>query len=133
MNRGVYVIMPIGTDREHATRRVRIDAATLGLGLSPYHPHDHRSHADAASAAAIRAEIAMCAVALVDLSLERPSSYYELGIAHGIGLPVAVIAEVGTMIHPTADRWSVTYYDSLDDLEIQVSDVLRTYAPALSR
>lgn len=133
MATGVYVIMPVGSDRLHAARRVRIDAATLSLGLSPYHPLDHRSHGAEISADAIRAEIIRCAVVLVDLSFERPSCYYELGVAHGVGLPVAVIAEVGTMIHQTADRWSVTYYDSFDDLEIQVSDVLRTYAPALSR
>ena len=50
---------------------------------------------------------------------------------HGTGLPVAVVAEVGTMIHQTADRWSLSYYDSLDDLEDQVTEVLRPYAPAL--
>ncbi|HEY2792763.1 MAG TPA: hypothetical protein VGJ28_10420, partial [Micromonosporaceae bacterium] len=66
-----------------------------------------------------------------DLSLERPSCYYELGVVHGTGLPVAVVAEVGTMIHQTADRWSLAYYDSLDDLEAQVTEALRPHAPAL--
>jgi len=129
----VYVIMPVGSDPAHAQRRVRIDAAVRALGMTPYHPLDHRSHADDISADAIRAEVMECAVALADLSLERPSCYYELGLAHGAGLPAAVVAEVGTMIHQTADRWSVAYYDSLDDLEAQVHDVLRPYAPALTR
>jgi hypothetical protein len=129
---GVHVIMPVGSDPAHAARRVRIDAAILALGMTPFHPLDHRSHIDDASAEAIRAEVVTCAVALADLSLERPSCYYELGVVHGVGLPVAVIAEVGTMIHQTADRWSVTYYDSFDDLETQVSDVLRAFAPALT-
>jgi hypothetical protein len=85
------------------------------------------------SAEAIRAEIRDCVVALADLTLERPSCYYELGMVHGVGLPVAVVAEVGTMIHQTADRWSLAYYDSFDDLETQVLQALRPFAPALSR
>jgi hypothetical protein len=130
---GVYVIMPVGSDPAHAARRVRIDAAILALGMTPYHPLDHRLHGDDATADAIRAEVGACTVALADLSLERPSCYYELGVVHGTGLPAAVIAEVGTLIHQTADRWSVTYYDSFDDLETQVRAVLRGYAPALTR
>jgi hypothetical protein len=127
----VFVIMPVGSDPAHDQRRARIDAAIMSLGLVPYHPLDHRDHADDFSAADIRAEAGRCVVALADLSLERPSCYYELGVVHGTGLPVAVVAEVGTMIHQTADRWSLAYYDSLDDLEAQVTEALRPHAPAL--
>jgi hypothetical protein len=133
VNPGVFVIMPVGSDPAHAQRRARIDAAIRALGMTPYYPLDHRHHADDMSAEQMRAEALSCVVALADLSLERPSCYYELGIVHGVGLPVAVIAEVGTMIHQTADRWSVTYFDSLTDLEGQVRGVLRPYAPALAR
>ncbi len=133
MTAGVYVIMPVGSDPAHAQRRARIDAAIRSLGLRPYHPLDHREHTDDVSAAELRREVRDCVVALADLSLERPSCYYELGAVHGVGLPVAVVAEVGTMIHQTADRWSVAYYDSFDDLTAQVREVLRPHVPALSR
>jgi hypothetical protein len=129
----VFVIMPVGSDSAYDERRARIDAAVRSLGMLPYHPLDHRHHNDDMSADEIRDEVRGCVVALADLSLERPSCYYELGVVHGTGLPVAVVAEVGTMIHQTADRWSLSYYDSFDDLDSQVRAVLRPYAPALTR
>lgn len=132
MKPGVFVIMPVGSDPAYAQRRARIDAGIRSLGMTPYHPLDHRRVTDDLTADAMRTEVAHCHVALADLSLERPSCYYELGAVHGVGLPVAVVAEVGTMIHQTADRWSVTYYDSFDDLQAQVRSVLLPYAPALA-
>jgi hypothetical protein len=129
----VFVIMAVGSDPAHDDRRARIDAAIGSLGMIAYHPLDYRDHADDMSVEDIRAEVRDCVVALADLSLERPSCYYELGVVHGTGLEVAVVAEVGTMIHQTADRWSLSYYDSLDDLESQVQVALRPYAPALTR
>jgi len=129
----VFVIMPVGSDPVHAKRRARIDAAIRSLGMRPYHPLDHRDHADDMTAEEIRDEVRGCVVALADLSLERPSCYYELGVVHGMGMPVAVVAEVGTMVHQTADRWSLSYYDSLDDLEAQVRTVLHPHAPAFTR
>jgi hypothetical protein len=126
----VFVIMPVGSDPTHGQRRARIDAAIHSLGMIAYHPLDHRRTVDDMTAEQIRGEVRACTVALADLSLERPSCYYELGVVHGTGLPVAVVAEVGTMIHQTADRWSLSYYDSLDDLESQVRTALLPYAPA---
>jgi hypothetical protein len=128
----VFVIMPVGSDAAHAQRRARIDAAITSLGMTPYHPLDHRRHGDDPSVEEIRSEVRGCVAALADLSLERPSCYYELGVVHGTGLPVAVVAEVGTMIHQTADRWSLSYYDSFDDLESQVRTALLPYAPAFT-
>lgn len=129
MTAQVYVIMPVGSDPAHPLRRARIDAAIKSLGMTPYHPLDHRAHHEDATPGEIRAEFSRCVVTLADLSLERPSCYYELGVAHGTAVPVKVIAEVGTMIHQTADRWSVSYYDSFDDLEEQVKHALKPYAP----
>ena len=133
MTASVFVIMPVGSDPAHGERRARIDAAITSLGMVPYHALDHRGHADDMTAAEIRDEISGCVVALADLSLERPSCYYELGIVHGMGAPVAVVAEVGTMIHQTADRWRLSYYDSMADLQAQVQAVLTPYAPMAIR
>jgi hypothetical protein len=68
------------------------------------------------------------AVAIADLSLERPSCYYELGVALGVGLPTVVVAAAGTPIHQTADRASVAFYDSLDGLGKILEDRLRRFA-----
>lgn len=53
---------------------------------------------------------------LVDLSLERPSCYYELGIAEALGKKIYLIAKRGTDIHQTANRNFVRFYDDLNHL-----------------
>jgi hypothetical protein len=56
----------------------------------------------------------VCGV-LADVSFERPSVYYELGVAEALGIPCVLIARVGTAIHQSTYSRSVTYYESLTD------------------
>jgi hypothetical protein len=126
----VYVIMPVGSDPDAGPRRERITATTDALGLDTYFPLDHRTHGEDFDAATLRFEMQRAAVALADLSLERPSCYYELGVALGIGLPTVVVAAAGTPVHQTADRGSVAFYDSLDGLAKILEDRLRRFAYA---
>jgi hypothetical protein len=126
----VYVIMPVGSDPDAGPRRERIIAATDALGLDAYFPLDHRTHGDDFDPATLRFEMRRAAVALADLSLERPSCYYELGVALGVGVPTVVVAATGTPIHQTADRGSVAFYDSLDGLGKILEDRLRRFAYA---
>jgi hypothetical protein len=124
----VYVIMPVGSDPDAGARRAHIVAATGALGMDTYFPLDHRTHAAEFDAATIRFEAQRATVVLADLSMERPSCYYELGVAHGVGLPTVLVAATGTPIHQTAGRVSVAFYDSFDELAKIVEDRLRRYA-----
>jgi len=126
----VYVIMPVGSDPDAGPRRERIIATTDALGLDTYFPLDHRTHGEDFDAATLRFEMQRAAVALADVSLERPSCYYELGVALGVGLPTVVVAAAGTPVHQTADRGSVAFYDSLDGLAKILEDRLRRFAYA---
>ncbi|SRR6266566_2893412 len=54
---------------------------------------------------------------LVDLSLERPSCYYELGVVQTLGRPIEIIAEVGTRIHQLENRDIVQFYRGLEHYE----------------
>jgi hypothetical protein len=126
----VYVIMPVGSDPDAGPRRERIIATADALGLDTYFPLDHRTHGEDFDPATLRVEMQRAAVALADLSLERPSCYYELGVALGIGLPTVVVAAAGTPVHQTADRGSVAFYDSLDGLAKILEDRLRRFAYA---
>ena len=59
--------------------------------------------------------IADATLVLVDLSLERPSCYYELGCVETMKKTVAVIGRLGTPIHQTFRRDTVIFYDGLVD------------------
>ena len=61
---------------------------------------------------------------LADLSHERPSCYYELGVAQAIGKPICLIAQAGTAIHQCANRHSVRFYNDLSDLKLNVVGAL---------
>lgn len=129
-----YVIMPVGSDPDHMIRRSRIDAAAHALHIATLYPLDHRHHDEEFDAATIRDEVRRAAVAIVDLSLERPSCYYELGVLQGVGVPTLLVAKRGTPIHQTAHRGSVIFYDSFDELEERLRRRLRKYSPlALAR
>jgi hypothetical protein len=124
----VYVIMPVGSDPDGGLRRECIMGVVHALGMDAYFPLDHRAHEGEFDPATIRFEMQRAAVAVADLSLERPSCYYELGVAHGVGLPAIVVASTGTPIHQTANRASVAQYDSFDELAKIVTDRLRRFA-----
>jgi nucleoside 2-deoxyribosyltransferase len=129
----VYVIMPVGSDPEAESRRASIVAAARVWGLSTWFPLDHRRHGDEVDPSTIRAEMQRATVALADLSLERPSCYFELGVAVGAGLPTIVVAAAGTPIHQTTDRSVVAFYNSLEGLTKILDDRLRRFAYAPSR
>ena len=129
----VYVIMPVGSDPDAGARREHIVATADALGFATYFPLDHRTHGDDVDPTTLRLEMQRATVALADLSLERPSCYYELGVALGVGRPTIVVAAAGTPIHQTADRASVAFYDSLDGLGKILEDRLRRFAYAPAR
>jgi hypothetical protein len=72
----------------------------------------------------MKRELAGAMFVLADLTLERPSCYYELGLAEALGLPVRLVAEFGTAIHQSAERDKVQYYRSLSDLETVVDHAI---------
>ena len=62
---------------------------------------------------------------VADLTLERPSCYYEVGLAQALNRQVVLVAERGTPIHQAHDRDKVIFYDSLDDLSAKLTRALR--------
>ena len=88
----VFVIMPVGSDPNYLSRRSRIDATVRALGMEPYFPLDHHAHNEVFDPATMRFEMQRASVVVADLTLERPSCYYELGVAQGVGLPTVIVA-----------------------------------------
>ena len=129
----VFVIMPVGSDPNYLSRRSRIDATVRALGMEPYFPLDHHRHDEVFDPATVRFEMQRASVVVADLTLERPSCYYELGVAQGVGLPTVIVAAQGTPIHQTADRDRVAFYADLDELSKVLHSELRAHAPTLVR
>lgn len=130
-----YLIMPVGSDEAFDSKRAAIEAASLRLGWLTHFPFDYMARKDHQqdSAAEFRlpqviADMQTAALIFADLSLERPSCYYELGIAQALGRPTFVVAATGTAIHQVADRNSVSFYANLEELSHLVSATLSEYS-----
>jgi len=57
------------------------------------------------------------AIVIVDLSLERPNVYYELGYADALGKPIIVTAKEGTNIHFDAKDFPILFWNSQTQLK----------------
>lgn len=124
----VYVIMPVGSDPAYEHRRAAIERATTAVGLATLLPAD-RLHPDVPfDLVHARRDLRRARVVLADLTLERPSCYYEVGLAQALNRRVVLVAERGTQVHQAHDRDKVIFYDSLDDLSAKLTRVLRPIA-----
>lgn len=72
-----------------------------------------------------------CEFALIDLSHERPSCYYEMGFIDALGVRSALIAETGTKIHQYDPNKPIQYYDGIDGYRQLVEKILSDQIGAL--
>jgi hypothetical protein len=119
----VYLIAPAAVDNAHVAKRKIVEATCEALGLSvvsgSYAPHQ------AFRLESLKDELSKCVLALVDLSFERPSCYFELGIVETSRVLTKVVAEHGTPIHQTSYRERVRYYSNLTEFKDLVADCLQ--------
>jgi hypothetical protein len=64
---------------------------------------------------------------IADLSYERPSCYYELGLADAIGTRTALVASPGTRVHQTGTL-PVAYYHDIEEY----TDIISRYLVEVS-
>ncbi len=75
----------------------------------------------------LSAELERSDVVLADLSGERPSCYYEVGVAETLGKPLLVIAREGTPIHQLGMRSLTRFYKSIAHMESVLEDCLAAW------
>src|SRR5918997_1247084 len=87
-----YVIMPVGADKQFAAKKSIIQKVAQKENLTPYFPFDRTGNIsfDINSTLSILKDAEFV---LADLSMERPSCYFELGLTQAIGKDVYLIAE----------------------------------------
>lgn len=64
--------------------------------------------------------------AIVDLSFERPSCYYEAGYLQAINKKIFLIAQQHTIIHLVSNASSITYYRNLDEYKQLIHQILKS-------
>ena len=104
----VLVIMPLGMDREVSAKR---QILAESFGSSVWLPDmTSASQHDFNVQKTIERLGDVCFV-IADLSYERPSCYYELGIVQGLRIPTFLISKKDTELHQHHGR--VHRYDHL--------------------
>ncbi len=112
---GIIVIMPVGSDPRQAERRSAVVRGLSGARLKPLLP-DYDVADPQFSLENFLAALRGARGVLADLTGERPSSYFELGVAEALGRPVVLVAETGTRIHQSSGRPTVRFYSGMDEL-----------------
>lgn len=117
------VIMPIGSNPFKVKQQKIISYAGKRKGIKPHFP-TYTTDDPVFNLQVTMQNLKNAEFVLVDLSLERPSCYYELGLAEALDKPVYLIAEKGTSIHQTANRQFVTFYANDEELEALLDRIL---------
>ena len=123
----LYVIMPIASDSQSATKRQIIENVAAIAGFDVKFPMDLlRTGGSHDGFSATLDELRHSDLVMADLSLERPSCYYELGLAEAVGANVALIALAGTDIHQAAARHRDSYNATLEEYRDLIASLLAT-------
>ncbi|MFY9621841.1 MAG: hypothetical protein WAQ99_18655 [Pyrinomonadaceae bacterium] len=119
-----YTIMPVGADPQSANKKAILERVATELGLTPHFPYE-KGKTVAFDINSTLSALKHSDFVLADLSMERPSCYFELGLAQAIGKHVYLIARKNTDIHQ-ADRRNLThFYTDLESYAEVVSRVLK--------
>ncbi len=119
----IYIIMPIGSDPKYKDKKQVLDSIAINYDVTFCFPDYCQKIPSFDLKSTIRDINSSCLV-LADLSLERPSCYYELGLAQAIGGKIYLIAEEGTSIHQAYGRESIRFYRNLNELKAIVLDLI---------
>lgn len=118
-----HVIMPVGSNpMKDEIQKVIMDTAR-SFQPNPHFP-GYATEDPVFNLQSTLQDIRNSEFVLADLSLERPSCYYELGLAEALGKPVYLIAKKETDIHQTASRRLVSFYEDEKELRKLIISIL---------
>lgn len=118
-----HVIMPVGSNPKKDENQQYISEVAHEYGIRPHFPR-YATEDPIFNLQSTLQDLRKSEFVLADLSLERPSCYYELGLAEALGKPVYLIATEGTDIHQTASRRLVSFYKDHKDLVTLLKHIL---------
>ncbi|MFI6434761.1 hypothetical protein [Streptomyces sp. NPDC050759] len=123
----IYSIMPVSSDKEFTQKRAGMSTVSSEFNLTVHFPLDRGlpNPGEEFDLARVVGEMKQAALVIADLSLERPSCYYELGLAQALGVRVALIAIAGTNVHQAFGRNAITEYPNLQEYPSVLRRILR--------
>ena len=119
-----YIIMPVGADPQSANKKAILERVATEVGLTPHFPYE-KGKTIAFDIHSTLSALKHSDFVLADLSMERPSCYFELVLAQAIGTHVYLIARKNTDIHQADKRNLTHFYTDLESYVEVVSRVLK--------
>ena len=119
MSKYFYVIMPLTSDPDSAAKQNILHFEGRNHGVEPYFPFDHMT----GTLSAVLSDIKNACFVFADLTCERPSCYYEIGLADALAKPVILVAKKGTRIHQVYGH--VRFYESISHYASLVLDAVK--------
>lgn len=110
----IYFIAPVGSDSQYKLKRELLASISLDTSREFFFPLERHDRFSLESA---RADLRRASLTIADLSLERPSCYFELGVAQALNVAVCVIAAAGTPLHQSASPDSTQLYSNLNEYD----------------
>jgi len=118
-----HMIMPLGADPNASDKRQRVKRIAEAHKLVAHFPNYSTVKPSFDLNSTIQ-DLKGASFVIADLSLERPSCYYELGLAEALRKRVHLIAQAGTDIHQNAARDNVLFFDDLIQFEAVIDAIL---------
>jgi len=118
-----YVIMPVSSDKRFNEKKAIIQSEARKSNLIAYFPLDEIQDKPFDLISTLK-DLRSSQFVIADLSLERPSCYFELGLAQALGKTTNLIAEEGTPIHQAQGRNRISFYKDLDEFRRTISKIL---------
>ena len=119
------IIMPRASD-PNFTAKKQVIQRVLGRSFTHVIWPTYSADSPVFDADEFRVELNSVDLVLADLSLERPSCYFELGFAECMDKNVLVIARKGEDIHQTSYRERIHWYRNLYELEEMLPDLVNS-------
>lgn len=117
----VYFISPVGSDPQYLDKRKVLAETASEQGVEFFFPLDRHT---AFSVEAAMKDLRKSWIVIADLSFERPSCYFEVGLAQGVGTPVSFIAAANTLLHQAGGTSGILRYSSLQTYRASVLELL---------
>jgi hypothetical protein len=119
----IYFIMPVGSDIQFWSKRSILERVLNDFEEEGHFPLE-RASAPSFEVEKSLHEMSGAKLIIGDLALERPSCYFEVGLAQGAHLPVELIAPERTPLHQVSRREDVRFYANLEAYEELIRQLL---------